>query len=105
MSFELSCVDLHVNRSYHPLGRRVNRVWHPRERSLLPNWAGSRLLYGGFQTLGTAAGSRGRRNDEAIRSVTPLLVPARSRRLQSEEHTSELQSHRDRVCRLLLHKK
>src|SRR5260221_4480858 len=29
----------------------------------------------------------------------------RSRRLRSEEHTSELQSHSDLVCRLLLEKK
>src|SRR5437588_1311522 len=32
--------------------------------------------------------------------VTALLLPARS-----EEHTSELQSHSDLVCRLLLEKK
>src|SRR3970282_2708951 len=31
--------------------------------------------------------------------------PARSRRTRSEEHTSELQSHHDLVCRLLLEKK
>src|SRR5438132_4960404 len=31
--------------------------------------------------------------------------PRRSRRSRSEEHTSELQSHSDLVCRLLLEKK
>src|SRR5204863_8672663 len=31
--------------------------------------------------------------------------PARARSLRSEEHTSELQSRRDLVCRLLLEKK
>src|SRR5690349_22128165 len=31
--------------------------------------------------------------------------PARGRRRRSEEHTSELQSRRDLVCRLLLEKK
>src|SRR5690349_25118387 len=39
-------------------------------------------------------------------SVKPLLIanPA-ARPLRSEEHTSELQSRRDLVCRLLLEKK
>src|SRR5438132_2348837 len=32
-------------------------------------------------------------------------VPARRRTARSEEHTSELQSHSDLVCRLLLEKK
>src|SRR5690349_24219729 len=32
-------------------------------------------------------------------------VPARERPVRSEEHTSELQSRRDLVCRLLLEKK
>jgi len=51
-------------------------------RYLLPDWGGSRLLYRRLPSqMGTAAGRRGRRNDEAIRSVTPRLVPARSRRL------------------------
>src|SRR5471032_3513593 len=31
--------------------------------------------------------------------------PARHRAIRSEEHTSELQSHHDLVCRLLLEKK
>src|SRR5438034_9905077 len=34
-----------------------------------------------------------------------LLEVAESRRVRSEEHTSELQSHSDLVCRLLLEKK
>src|SRR5260221_13417477 len=33
------------------------------------------------------------------------LEPRRARRARSEEHTSELQSHSDLVCRLLLDKK
>src|SRR5690349_23066324 len=39
----------------------------------------------------------------AVRCADPFHVPHRSRR--SEEHTSELQSRRDLVCRLLLEKK
>src|SRR5437667_8112513 len=37
------------------------------------------------------------------RRRAPLLLPAHNAR--SEEHTSELQSHHDLVCRLLLEKK
>src|SRR5438034_5679243 len=33
------------------------------------------------------------------------LAPLRANRARSEEHTSELQSHSDLVCRLLLEKK
>src|SRR5436190_14539526 len=45
----------------------------------------------------------GHRDDVAVVEVRPVAVatlPARS-----EEHTSELQSHSDLVCRLLLEKK
>src|SRR5438034_3093552 len=34
-----------------------------------------------------------------------LICPASSKVMRSEEHTSELQSHSDLVCRLLLEKK
>src|SRR5438034_5122001 len=49
------------------------------------------------------AGRRGR----AERQPPRLLVPGAARRRcsRSEEHTSELQSHSDLVCRLLLEKK
>src|SRR5207249_9548862 len=54
-----------------------------------------------------------RRSSDLIRAL-PLTLPLRSRRVtaplsrrerRSEEHTSELQSRFDRVCRLLLEKK
>src|SRR2546430_5531357 len=38
-------------------------------------------------------------------SVVPRFVEATSRQLRSEEHTSELQSQSNLVCRLLLEKK
>src|SRR5690349_24161267 len=42
----------------------------------------------------------------AVEERAPLLQLAHAiRRLRSEEHTSELQSRRDLVCRLLLEKK
>src|SRR5690349_22362244 len=40
-----------------------------------------------------------------VKSATATLSPKRLFRPRSEEHTSELQSRRDLVCRLLLEKK
>src|SRR5260221_8707169 len=37
--------------------------------------------------------------------VNPARNPQKRERIRSEEHTSELQSHSDLVCRLLLEKK
>src|SRR5437773_12187141 len=59
------------------------------------------------------SGSRATGRAEALapttwrRSVPPVWPGSRARRawLRSEEHTSELQSHHDLVCRLLLEKK
>src|SRR5436190_18152683 len=50
------------------------------------------------------------RSPSRMRPMAPSLLffrdfPISSRRARSEEHTSELQSHRDLVCRLLLEKK
>src|SRR5438094_10026239 len=84
----------------------------PPERDLLP----------GTGVLGGDAGERTERalREEVVADAEPsgesragAVVPAeqlnharrRSRRLRSEEHTSELQSPYDLVCRLLLEKK
>src|SRR5204862_6312176 len=53
-------------------------------------------------TEGSAAGMTTYRSEVTPRA--PRTRPARKRR-RSEEHTSELQSRRDLVCRLLLEKK
>src|SRR5947207_8576586 len=45
-----------------------------------------------------------RRRDGVVR-VVPAPSRSAQKRLRSEEHTSELQSHSDLVCRLLLEKK
>src|SRR5437899_12724977 len=55
----------------------------------------SRFLYRRNKLSPYRAGSRG----------TQALTPVRGRRRRSEEHTSELQSLRHLVCRLLLEKK
>src|SRR5204862_7008400 len=41
----------------------------------------------------------------ALRAPSCAMVARGDRRIRSEEHTSELQSRRDLVCRLLLEKK
>src|SRR5438034_6261650 len=41
---------------------------------------------------------------QTLRSTGKLLVPVQGQ-IRSEEHTSELQSHSELVCRLLLEKK
>src|SRR5260221_5116401 len=55
-----------------------------------------------------ASYSRWRSNEDAIaqgRALVPSKMPALVAIARSEEHTSELQSHSDLVCRLLLAKK
>src|SRR5437588_5967096 len=59
------------------------------ERSSLRNWT-------------TACG---RSPVTGCSSPTGFIGPKRSVSIRSEEHTSELQSHSDLVCRLLLEKK
>src|SRR5438034_6975486 len=55
-------------------------------------------------TRADARGTQGIGCGRSLRTLSPALrAAARSRR--SEEHTSELQSHSDLVCRLLLEKK
>src|SRR5438874_5428863 len=69
----------------------------------LPIWAGPR----GYRPPPTrAAGDRGRNSAKPRpRARRRCRRKARAPRLRSEEHTSELQSRRDLVCRLLLEKK
>src|SRR5260221_928616 len=56
---------------------------------------------------GRCEGAKGRGIGDAGGEVTGIPDPATLRALapRSEEHTSELQSHSDLVCRLLLEKK
>src|SRR5438132_4489989 len=56
-------------------------------------------------TLSTPASSAPTSRTSSRRTATPTTRSTPARRLRSEEHTSELQSHSDLVCRLLLEKK
>src|SRR5437773_3937362 len=49
--------------------------------------------------------SRRGNHDPTVSRARKSAALARSQRRRSEEHTSELQSHHDLVCRLLLEKK
>src|SRR5436190_18593336 len=57
-------------------------------------------LLGGVALIGGSALITGCRTENANKPFTPFTPDERS-----EEHTSELQSHSDLVCRLLLEKK
>src|SRR5438034_6979591 len=54
---------------------------------------------------GRPAGAAARTAGEGLGRARARASPAQPSRGRSEEHTSELQSHSDLVCRLLLEKK
>src|SRR5438034_5227228 len=56
-------------------------------------------------TLTAYLAQAGRSTQEVRAAVMASVVPPVTQGLRSEEHTSELQSHSDLVCRLLLEKK
>src|SRR5438034_3701918 len=56
-------------------------------------------------SIAFSAASRGERPRSMCCSTTSTTTMASSTTRRSEEHTSELQSHSDLVCRLLLEKK
>src|SRR5690242_21061262 len=79
--------------------------------SIPPEWLGTYLRWWGVYTQGDGAGVIGGQGGQGralplfmvrIRIANGLLT---SQQLRSEEHTSELQSHVNLVCRLLLEKK
>src|SRR5438034_8806414 len=72
-------------------------------RGCKPSWRISFrnfLIWTGFVTRSAEDSSKFKRAMFLLAHVRRLLPP-----LRSEEHTSELQSHSDLVCRLLLEKK
>src|SRR5690349_22428036 len=68
-----------------------------------PDRAGREVLLG--LRGRAAAGAEAQRQDRNPVRRRGVVAAARQRRGRSEEHTSELQSRRDLVCRLLLEKK
>src|SRR5947207_11558226 len=93
-----------------------------RTDSLIPGWeSSSRGIAGSYKTIARRPGSvaeavawsrdrQSRRRGTAGRTHRVLVrelrdTGAEQRAARSEEHTSELQSHSDLVCRLLLEKK
>src|SRR5437773_9075653 len=88
----------------HPLVDAMATGVIDRERSGAGHHEGERPDQDEQRILVTAddRASRGRIDDRAVQEKT--LWPAEQEQ-RSEEHTSELQSHHDLVCRLLLEKK
>src|SRR5437667_7366407 len=60
---------------------------------------------GAFRGPGRPQSEAGKENQWLNRQDIPTSSAAARSHLRSEEHTSELQSHHDLVCRLLLEKK
>src|SRR5438034_5997386 len=89
-----------MHQSEPPSGPRRRRVSHPSIH--LP-----RSVYLPSMNTALPAASRlclgAKNSSDAASARPPTRAAARSTR--SEEHTSELQSHSDLVCRLLLEKK
>src|SRR5690349_24182356 len=77
---------------YTTLFRSVRSGWHPHRAD-------------GAADRGRQAGAVVYRAASALTATRLLPELRRTRFLRSEEHTSELQSRRDLVCRLLLEKK
>src|SRR5438874_6879496 len=73
------------------------RIWR--------RWPTSRSRSGRGATRAGVGAFIGRDAGPWKSSACACLEAARADRLRSEEHTSELQSRRDLVCRLLLEKK
>src|SRR5690349_16324559 len=82
--------------SSRPQGYRGRGVLTSHSNSVIPAKAGIQgLRLRRLPWMPASAGMTGRNEDEHSHAVAP----------RSEEHTSELQSRRDLVCRLLLEKK
>src|SRR5690242_20820837 len=95
------CCFNHQERSSFPTRRSSDLARRP-----LPSGRGrnGRLLSVGVPLRGSA--SRSQRADTRALAGAPLArVKVPSTKVRSEEHTSELQSHVNLVCRLLLEKK
>src|SRR5438034_8201619 len=58
-----------------------------------------------YTTLFRSRCSKRTRRSTIVRHAPPKPTPVPRAPMRSEEHTSELQSHSDLVCRLLLEKK
>src|SRR5437588_4868157 len=87
--FEHGALSDHLQRHDELSGQRMDQH---RERG--------EFLLGAERRLG-----RGVHALQCQLSELPRLESAHCERIRSEEHTSELQSHSDLVCRLLLEKK
>src|SRR5437867_6826734 len=77
-------------------------------RSASATWTSSSHVRGTLRPFCSSRSFRYTKTDDAGEWPTPYVLPSHRQRLRnarSEEHTSELQSPYDLVCRLLLEKK
>src|SRR5690242_20855120 len=97
-----------MKRRRTALPPRTRRMPHPAQtRRSMPQLpaARSRALHRGAVAGATSDTVRRTTLPGGLRVVTEFIPSVRSASVRSEEHTSELQSHVNLVCRLLLEKK
>src|SRR2546421_5671614 len=80
-------------------------IRRPPRSTLFPYTTLFRSHDGGAARRGAGRGHRAAHRGPAVRGARPDRGDRTHRRPRSEEHTSELQSRSDLVCRLLLEKK
>src|SRR5207248_10306898 len=102
-------ISLHLSRhppSLHPFPtRRSSDLTPPVRRAPCPARPATAPGPDAFSAAGWSLRRSVRAAGAAPRRGAPPGWPARQERRRSEEHTSELQSPYDLVCRLLLEKK
>src|SRR5215469_17916704 len=106
MSRETVCFSMYSLMSIRIIASWESNMNSARARasSVFPTPVGPRKRNVPIGRLGSCRPARERRSAVATASIASSCPTTRSCR-RSEEHTSELQSRRDLVCRLLLEKK
>src|SRR5690606_39572103 len=84
---------------------RATRSWSNTKKTGRLNWPKPRRVRERCPPCGARFRETSHQPDKAMAVKSPAVSPAPSPRTRSEEHTSELQSRENLVCRLLLEKK
>src|SRR5206468_7024028 len=107
MAYRMLCyVDARAGRNFRP-PRRRRRPHFPssRKRDRAVRGADRQAIRSLLVSCSFSAGRRGENVQEPWQLLYPERLGSERAQARSEEHTSELQSRSDLVCRLLLEKK
>src|SRR5207248_8202909 len=84
----------------------VTRAGASTSKAIAPQWQPPRCVTSAAASgTGASRPGRGKQARAIVTQLADRFVDVRMRQMRSEEHTSELQSPYDLVCRLLLEKK